>query len=119
RPPDWRREAGACHGKVERAVPPAYHGVIRGLPTVAGRLPSPVLPGRPAMKLLLLCFALLVFLATGSLQAADLPNQLTAEEEREDFALLFNGQTLEGWKHSGNWKVEEGAIARTGKGGDL
>ncbi len=46
-------------------------------------------------------------------------NVLTAAEEQQGFQLLFNGRDLEGWKHSGNWAVEEGAIARTGRGGSL
>lgn len=46
-------------------------------------------------------------------------NVLTAAEEQQGFQLLFNGRDLEGWKHSGNWTVEEGAIARTGRGGSL
>ncbi|MEX1039095.1 MAG: DUF1080 domain-containing protein [Pirellulaceae bacterium] len=47
------------------------------------------------------------------------PNQLTADEKEQGFELLFNGENLEGWKHSGNWKVAGGVIERTGGGGDL
>lgn len=48
------------------------------------------------------------------------PNALTEEEAAAGFEFWFDGKTLEGWQHSGNWKVEEsGAIAREGKGGSL
>lgn len=35
------------------------------------------------------------------------------------FQKIFNGKNLAGWKHSGNWKVENGVITRSGKGGSL
>lgn len=54
------------------------------------------------------------------------PNQLTSEEKREGFKLLFDGKTLKGWrtykeeKPRDQWKVEDGAITLTsGGGGDL
>jgi hypothetical protein len=53
------------------------------------------------------------------LATADSPNDLTAEERKAGFAALFNGTDLEGWKHSGNWIVEDGVITRTGRGGSL
>jgi hypothetical protein len=46
-------------------------------------------------------------------------NVLTAAEEQQGFQLLFNGRNLEGWKHGGNWTVEEGVIARTARGSSL
>ena len=46
-------------------------------------------------------------------------NKLSATERDLKFALCFNGEDLRGWTHSGNWSVEGGAIARTGKGGSL
>ena len=46
-------------------------------------------------------------------------NQLASTEQEQGFELLFNGNDLDGWKHSGNWVVEEGVITRTGKGGSL
>jgi len=39
--------------------------------------------------------------------------------EQIGFEQIFNGRNLKGWKHSGNWKVENGAIVRHGKGGSL
>lgn len=36
-----------------------------------------------------------------------------------DFEVLFDGSSLEGWQHKGNWKIEDGALARQGKGGSL
>jgi hypothetical protein len=47
------------------------------------------------------------------------PNQLTKEEKAAGFKLLFNGRDLKGWKQSGNWVIQEGAVTRTGKGGSL
>jgi hypothetical protein len=71
----------------------------------------------------LLFAALVLFTAlAGRLLAADSgpdPNALSDDEKRDGFELLFNGRDLTGWKHSGNWLVEDGAIARTGKGGSL
>ncbi|MAG93653.1 MAG: glycosyl hydrolase [Planctomycetaceae bacterium] len=46
-------------------------------------------------------------------------NVLSDDEKQAGFALLFNGKDLTGWKHGGNWKVEEGVITRAGRGGSL
>ena len=35
------------------------------------------------------------------------------------FKTLFDGTSLEGWRHNGNWKVVDGEITRGGKGGSL
>lgn len=35
------------------------------------------------------------------------------------FVAIFDGKTLDGWKQSGNWEVENGEIARVKKGGPL
>ena len=51
--------------------------------------------------------------------AAAAPNTLSETERGQGFELLFNGRSLVGWKHSGNWKAEKGAIARGGRGGSL
>lgn len=50
---------------------------------------------------------------------ADDPNTLTDDEKQAGFELLVGGRDLNGWEHQGNWTVEDGAIARTGKGGGL
>ncbi len=47
------------------------------------------------------------------------PNSLTEEEKKAGFELLFDGQSLDGWQQDGNWVVEDGVIARKGKGGSL
>jgi hypothetical protein len=36
-----------------------------------------------------------------------------------EFKVLFDGSNLEGWEHKGNWKIEDGVLAREGKGGSL
>ncbi|MCG6155772.1 3-keto-disaccharide hydrolase [Rubinisphaera margarita] len=58
-------------------------------------------------------------LSLGSVAAAAEQNELTAREKQQGFRLLFDGEDLEGWQHSGNWKVEDGVITRSGKGGSL
>ncbi len=63
--------------------------------------------------------ALLTLLSTAALSAEESPNALTADEKKQGFELLFDGHDLEGWQHNGNWKVTDGVIERTGKGGDL
>jgi hypothetical protein len=35
------------------------------------------------------------------------------------FKELFDGRSLNGWSHEGNWGVVDGVIARTGRGGSL
>lgn len=54
------------------------------------------------------------------------PNTLTAEERAEGWQLLFDGESLEGWRGyrtdsmPGGWHVVDGALARTGgPGGDI
>ena len=48
------------------------------------------------------------------------PNTLSDDEKAAGFELWFNGKDLEGWKHGGNWHVDDsGVIARKGKGGSL
>ncbi len=54
-----------------------------------------------------------------STAVAQSPNELTADERKAGFASLFNGENLDGWKHSGNWVVNDGVIAREDRGGSL
>lgn len=51
---------------------------------------------------------LLLFLSVSLLRAAE-----------PGFVPLFDGKSLEGWSHGGNWAVVEGVISRVGKGGSL
>ncbi len=46
-------------------------------------------------------------------------NSLSDAEHKQGFQLLFNGSDLKGWQHKGNWKVENGEMTRSGKGGSL
>jgi hypothetical protein len=47
-------------------------------------------------------------------------NFLTEAELADGFEALFDGKSLDdGWKHGGNWKVEDGVITREGRGGSL
>lgn len=68
-------------------------------------------------------FVLLLLLVTAatsnnSLFAGD-ANSLTEAESAAGFKALFDGKGLDGWKHGGNWKVEDGVITREGRGGSL
>ncbi len=51
--------------------------------------------------------------------AADNANTLTEEEKKAGFELLFSGKDLQGWEYRGNWKVVDGAMARTDRGGGI
>jgi hypothetical protein len=62
------------------------------------------------------------------LNAAELPNTLTAEEQAQGWKLLFNGRSFEGWRvyrkstpPDRGWKVEDGILKKLANetGGDL
>lgn len=52
-------------------------------------------------------------------------NVLTDAERQEGWRLLFNGRDLDGWRKyrggeiTGGWEVVDGALTRTGNGGDI
>ena len=62
-----------------------------------------------------------VFSLSLSVIAAD--NQLTADEQQQGWKLLFDGKTMSKWRNfkrqniNSQWKVIEGAMTLTGKGG--
>jgi hypothetical protein len=68
-------------------------------------------------SLSIVSFALIVAVAIDG--SAGEPNSLSPEEEAAGFELLFDGKSLDGWKHSGNWKIADGVLTRDGKGGSL
>lgn len=35
------------------------------------------------------------------------------------FAPLFDGRSFDGWKHAGNWEIQDGAMVRVRSGGNL
>lgn len=53
------------------------------------------------------------------------PNTLTPEEREAGWRLLFDGESLDGWRGfrmdsmPDGWKVVDGTLARTGPGGDI
>ncbi len=65
------------------------------------------------------CLVLVLFLLVGGQQSAD------GNDQEEGWKSLFNGQDLTGWQGSpgkkpqDGWAVEEGALVRNGRGGDL
>ncbi len=67
----------------------------------------------------IICLGCLVLLMSNQSGCTSEPNQLSEQEQQQGFKLLFNGRDLTDWQHSGNWKVEEGVITRSGKGGSL
>lgn len=67
----------------------------------------------------IICLGCLVLLMSNQSGCTSEPNQLSDQEQQQGFKLLFNGRDLTDWQHSGNWKVEEGVITRSGKGGSL
>lgn len=67
------------------------------------------------MKTDLLCLGTLLALAMFPITAL----ALEPEEKALGFVALFDGQSFDGWKHNGNWEVQDGAFARTRNGGDL
>ena len=69
-------------------------------------------------KNVMLPICLIGFLMS-AVMADDSVNVLSKQEREAGFNLLFNGKDLGGWKHSGNWTVEDGIITRQGKGGSL
>lgn len=77
---------------------------------------------RYLQRLAFLALALVAAIAMGRLAFAEEtcnPNALTADEKKAGFELLFEGKGLDGWEQKGNWVVEDGAIARTDRGGGL
>ncbi|WP_242111840.1 3-keto-disaccharide hydrolase [Luteimonas aquatica] len=85
------------------------------------RLPRSAFPFRIGLGLLLAC------LAASSGAAPPAPGAaLSAAERKQGFVSLFDGHSLRGWhgyrkpgEPVAGWAVEDGAIVRTGAGGDL
>lgn len=63
--------------------------------------------------------ALLWRILFGLVASPGLAQPLSPAEQAAGFVLLFDGKTIEGWKQSGNWIVQDGALYRQAKGGDL
>jgi len=47
------------------------------------------------------------------------PNDLTPEEKKLGFELLFNGRDFTGWKNPGGWVIDDGTFAFRERGGGL
>lgn len=47
------------------------------------------------------------------------PSELSADEKKAGFELLFNGSGFDGWKQSGNWIVEGDSMHRSKGGGGI
>ena len=70
-------------------------------------------------RLSILLSALTAIAFANSAAAADDYNALTNDEKRLGFELLFNGKNFKGWKDSGNWIIDGGAMYRSARGGSL
>jgi hypothetical protein len=46
-------------------------------------------------------------------------NVLTDDEVQQGFVYMFDGVSFDGWKHDGNWEIQEGAFVRVRKGESL
>ncbi len=63
--------------------------------------------------------------AIGAVDSEPPPNNLTDRERADGWELLFDGTTIDAWrgfKQDGlpvGWSVEDGAVVRTGEGGDI
>jgi hypothetical protein len=44
---------------------------------------------------------------------------LDPTEKKQGFVSVFDGKTFDGWKHAGNWVIEDGAFYRKKRGGPL
>lgn len=64
----------------------------------------------------LLCSSSVLSPATASTAE---PDSTQAAQAEEVFQALSKGDTLDGWKHNGNWQIKSGVISRQGKGGSL
>ena len=62
---------------------------------------------------------LLTSLVFGNSTNAEDINSLSDAEDKQNFKLLFDGKTTNGWQHKGNWLVKDGVLTREGKGGGL
>lgn len=69
------------------------------------------------MRVFLTIAVALASVATPCLSAE--PYRLPADEEQLGFKLIFDGTSFDGWEQSGNWELQDGAMARVKKGGDI
>jgi len=70
-------------------------------------------------QLILILTSLLFWTSSHSFVFAESPNELTDDERKAGFELLFDGKSFDNWKHAGNWKIENGVLARKAGGGSL
>lgn len=73
------------------------------------------------MQFILVALISIIFISCQSKTAME--NTLTGKEQKQGWRLLFNGQTLTGWRPylhntSATWVVEDGTLKGLGKGSD-
>ena len=67
-------------------------------------------------SLAVLCFCSSCFFSGA---CANESTSIHSDSTTDGFVPLSQGDHLTNWKHSGNWKIKSGVIARQGKGGSL
>ena len=86
--------------------------------------PRPCHQTVPSLHLALRCLPVFALLCSSSIAN---PAAATANEKdltksspgKGVFETLSKGDTLDDWKHNGNWQIKAGIISRQGKGGSL
>ena len=76
------------------------------------------------MKRQLTLFALVLLVAVTLFSCVEKQNVLTDQEKQDGWKLLFDGQSLNGWKNYNapgitGWTVQDGCLAASGTGADL
>ncbi len=76
------------------------------------------------MKRQLTLFALVLLVAVTLFSCAEKQNVLNDQEKQDGWKLLFDGQSLNGWKNYNSpgitgWTVQDGCLAASGTGADL
>ena len=78
-----------------------------------------------SIRNLILQLVLLCLMAAPSIGATDGLNQLSEYEQRSGWELLFDGESVDGWRNyksqtvSDGWTVDDGVLSATKGGGDL
>ena len=79
------------------------------------------------MKIRSIATLLLTFVFVGGVRAEDALNQLTDQEKKDGWKLLFDGKTFAGWNNwktkkaleGEKWAIEDGALTLKKGGGDI
>jgi hypothetical protein len=73
----------------------------------------------PTLSVACVASGLIVLSFTTSGSTRGPASELSVDEQRAGFEVLFDGETFDGWEQSGNWTIEDGVISRSDRGGSL